>query len=91
MNISSVVIRTRPESLAAVRERLAALPGVELHTEAPDGRLVVTVEDTNVATAAETYLGLHNIDGVLGASLVYQYSDDGLEPQELQERQESQS
>jgi nitrate reductase NapAB chaperone NapD len=54
----------------------------------PDGRLVVTVEDTNVATAADTYLKLHNIDGVLGASLVYQYSDDGLEPElETQEGQ----
>ena len=87
MNISSVVIRTRPEQLAGVRASLAALPGVELHTETPDGRLVVTVEDTNVATAADTYLRLHNIDGVLGASLVYQYSDDGLEPQERQESQ----
>jgi nitrate reductase NapD len=84
MNISSVVIRTRPEHLCGVRQRLADLPGVELHTETPDGHLVVTVEDTNVATAAETYISLHNIDGVLGASLVYQYSDDGLDLQEGQ-------
>ena len=89
MNISSVVIRTRPEQLATVRRQLAALPGVELHTETPDGRLVVTVEDTDVASAADTYVSLHNIDGVLGASLVYQYSDDGLEPE--RENQEGQS
>jgi nitrate reductase NapAB chaperone NapD len=40
--------------------------------------------DMDLATAAETYISLHNIDGVLGASLVYQYSDDALDIQEGQ-------
>ena len=84
MNISSVVIRSRPEQLEAVRRRVAALPGVEVHAATLEGRLVVTLEDTSVATAAETFITLHNVDGVLGASLVYQYSDDELDTQEKQ-------
>lgn len=84
MNISSVVIRTRPEQLETVRGRVAALPGVEVHAATPEGRLVVTLEDTSVATAADTFIRLHNVDGVLGASLVYQYSDDEIGTQEKQ-------
>jgi nitrate reductase NapD len=84
MNISSVVIRARPDELEAVRGRVAVLPGVEVHLALPEGRLVITLEDSSVATAADTFIALHNVDGVLGASLVYQYSDDELDIREKQ-------
>jgi nitrate reductase NapD len=80
MNISSVVIRCLPEQLAAVRLRLAALAGVEVHGENPEGRLVITLEDSDVCTAADTYVALHDLPGVLSATLVYQYADDGPSP-----------
>lgn len=80
MNISSVVIRCLPEKLAAVRARLAALPGVEAHGENPEGRLVITLEDSDVCTAADSYVALHAVAGVLSATLVYQYADDGPSP-----------
>ncbi|MEW6690749.1 MAG: chaperone NapD, partial [Pseudomonadota bacterium] len=51
-NISGVVLRARPENVAAVRESLAALPGVEVHAASEDGRIVVTLEDAATASAA---------------------------------------
>lgn len=76
MNISSVVISVRPERAAEVRARLAALPGVEVHGQNTEGKIVITLEDTDVCTAADSYVALHDVPGVLCATLVYQYSDD---------------
>jgi nitrate reductase NapAB chaperone NapD len=42
---------------------------------APEGRFVVTVEDTAAGSAADTVVQLHRLDGVLSAAMVYQYSD----------------
>ena len=78
MNISSVILRARPDKLAGVRQSLAAMPGVEIHADGNDGRLVLTLEDSGGESSAENFVKLHCLDGVIGASLVYQYSDDGL-------------
>lgn len=76
MNISSVVIRCLPERQSEVCARLAALPGVEVHATSPEGRVVITLEDTDVCSAADGYVALHEVPGVLCATLVYQYGDD---------------
>lgn len=81
MNISSVILRARRDKLDGVRRGLAAMPGVEIHADGNDGRLVLTLEDAGSESSAEAFVKLHHMDGVLGASLIYQYSDDGL-PQE---------
>ena len=78
MNISSVILRARPEKLAGVRRGIATIAGVEIHADAGDGRIIVTVEDGEHHSAPESIVKLHNIDGVIAASLVYQYCDDGL-------------
>lgn len=76
MNISSVVIRIRPERLAAVEAALRAMPGVEIHAVADDSRLAVTLEDSDMARAADHFVALHAIPGVLTVTLIYQYDDD---------------
>lgn len=81
MNISSVILRARLEKLASVRNGLAAMPGVEIHADGNDGRLVLTLEDGEGCAPPDIFLRLHQLDGVISASLVYQYCDDGL-PQE---------
>ncbi|HSQ02558.1 MAG TPA: chaperone NapD [Burkholderiales bacterium] len=81
MNISSVVLRTKPEKLQAVRAQLTATPGIDICAALDDGCVVLTIEDTVHGSANDAYVHLHDIDGVLNASLVYQYSDDAL-PQE---------
>jgi nitrate reductase NapD len=75
MDIASAVVSAMPGRREAVRAALLALSGVEIHAETPDGRFVVTVEDTARATAADTVVALHRLDGVLSAAMVFQYSD----------------
>lgn len=75
MNISSVVLRSRPETLSSVRDSLAALPGVEVHAATEDGRLVITLQDAATASAADTFVKLHDIAGVMSVAMIYQYSD----------------
>ena len=85
MNISSIVVQARPERLADVRVRLAALPGVEIHAESPQGMLVITLEETSEASttgAADRFVALHQIPGVLSAAMIYQFSDEINEPEE---------
>lgn len=74
-NISGVLVHARLEKLASVREELIKRPGVEVHGQSEDGRLVVTVEDTEARRSADTVTGFQHIDGVLSAALVYQHTD----------------
>lgn len=76
MNISGIVLRTRPEHAGEVRATLAALPGVEVHAATGDGRLVLTLEDAGTASAADTFVRLHDIRGVMSVAMIYQYSDE---------------
>ena len=85
MNISSAVVRARPERLAQVQSRLEGMAGVEIHAATTDGKIVVTVEDDNAGAAADTFVRLHDIEGVVSVSLVYQYSDDGSQLEETQQ------
>lgn len=75
MNISSVVIRAHPDKLAAVQAALLAIPGVEIHAVTEASRLAVTLEDSSTGRAADTYVALHEIPGVLTVTLIYQYDD----------------
>lgn len=75
MDVASLVIRARPADLEAVHDRLGAMPGVEVVAAAPDGRLVVVVEDHPGASFDEALVAIHRIEDVLSATLVYQYSD----------------
>ncbi len=75
MNICGCVVETREQDAQAVAQRLLGLPGLELH--ASEGRkLVVTVEDTREAMAADTLSALGQVAGVLNTSLIYHYGGD---------------
>jgi periplasmic nitrate reductase NapD len=76
MNISGVVLRARPQDTARIRDALAALPGVEVHAATGDGRFVLTLEDAGTGRAADTFVKLHDIAGVMSVAMIYQYSDD---------------
>ncbi len=85
MSISSLVIHTRPDVVDAVRSRLAGFEGVEVHATTEDGRMVVTVDRPGDRAAAETLSKCQEVDGVLSASLVYNY----FEPDDADEEKSS--
>lgn len=76
MNISSVVITTRPDRADQLAVELGTLPGVEVQARVADGRIAATLEDHALASVADTYVRLHTLPGVQSVSLIYQYSDD---------------
>ena len=75
MSISGLVIHARPAKVGQVRAELAARPGVEVHGQSPDGRLVVTVDQADDVAAAETISGFQNLTDVFSVSLVYSHFD----------------
>jgi nitrate reductase NapD len=83
MDISSVVLRANPRKLGAVRDGLAAIPEVEVHTDLDDGRFVLILEGSASTSGSDAFARIQNMEGVLSASLVYQYCDD----MQSQERQ----
>lgn len=76
MNIAGVVIHARPEQMNHVQDAMLAMQGVEIHGTGDDGRFVVTVEEDGYKETSDTVLSLHQIKGVLSATLVYQHSED---------------
>ena len=76
MNISSIVIHSRPQESSRLLGELAQLPGVEVYAALADGRIVITVEDTHENRPAETLMNVQNMWGVLNAALIYNYCDD---------------
>lgn len=73
MNICGVLVHAHPEHGDEVRTAIAGIDGAELHQTVPDGRMVVTIEDTGDTSAGDAVLALHRIPGVLSAALVYHH------------------
>lgn len=74
MSILGVIVRTAPAATAAVRERLAARPGVHIAADPADGRLILVIEDAGAAGAGATLGEITTWKDVLNTSLVYEYS-----------------
>lgn len=75
-HVCGLIVRARPEKLEPALRGLAELPGVEVHQTAPDGRIIVTIEDTTEESAGKTMHRLYDVEGVVSASLVYHHHDD---------------
>ena len=76
MSILGVIVRSHPDTVAAIDQRLRGLPGVDVADRAgvPDGRLVIVIEDSDTTTAAATLGAIALWPEVLNTSLVYEYS-----------------
>jgi len=77
MNICGVLVHCAPGQADTVSGHLETLPGVEVHQQAPAGRLIITVEDTETAAAADTLLAIHRMNGVISATLTFHSFEDG--------------
>ena len=76
MNISSIVVQAPPERSEALQAQLVALDGVEIHAVNPEGSIVITVEDTPDNKPSEVLMQVQTIEGILSASLIYNYCDE---------------
>ena len=82
-NICSALVHVKQEMLDSVRQALESQQGVEVHAESDNGRLIVTIEDEYRKNIGERIMKFYEIEGVYSASMIYQFSDDDFNEQEL--------
>ena len=78
MIISGVVVASRPEHLAEISREVNGLPWAEVHFTDPKGRLVVTLEASDIDESMEQMKKLQAIPRVLSAALAEFCSDGAL-------------
>lgn len=83
VNISSAIVHIVPERLDTACAVLAAMPGVEIHARSPEGKVVVTIEDDDTESATGCYVALHGVPGVASVAMVYQYSGEESDTEEV--------
>ncbi len=71
MNISSVIVIPRPDTVQVVVDGLKTLPGVEVAAVSPEGKIIVTIETEGDRETIQTYEVISQLDGVMSASMVY--------------------
>jgi periplasmic nitrate reductase NapD len=76
MNICGIMVHVYPETFAAVRQRLLAIPGVEVHGVSEEGRAVVTLEEDNEDQLAKSMFAIQNTEGVISASMIYHHREE---------------
>lgn len=84
MNISSAIVYIAPARLDEACAALLQLPGVEIHARSPEGKVIVTLEDGDTNSAADSYVALHGVPGVASVAMVYQYSGDESDTEEVE-------
>ncbi len=85
IGVCGVLVHTQPADLAPVRAALEEMPGVEVHAATDEGRMVVTIENLGETRVGDTVMSLHNIKGVISASVIYEHSEKDDEPEQESE------
>lgn len=74
--IASILVHARPERLDAVASAIAALPGTEIYSRSPQGKLVVVIETDDVGCIGAALNAISAMPHVLTAALVFHATDD---------------
>ena len=85
MNVCSVIVHAKPENCGVVRTQLEAFPGVEVHGGEQEGKLIVTVEDADNDTVADTMMAFNKVEGVVSSTLIYHYGGEDLDEEVIRE------
>lgn len=94
MNLSGILVISRPDRLEATVRNLKALPGVEVHlTDPSTGRIVLVQEAEDVCAEVDGLKAIQSLPNIVLAEMVYHYFEDDTRPldeipQELNQAQE---
>lgn len=72
LNICGCLVHVMPEMAQAVIADIGTKSGCEVHAH-ENGRVVVTVEDTEDMPASDRIMEMHQIPGVLTVTLTYHH------------------
>ena len=78
MNVSSIVVKTTPEHVNEVIERINSYDLCEVHFNDEDGRVVVTIEGDSIREQMESMRLIQNTPEVLSANLKFSYCAEEL-------------
>jgi nitrate reductase NapD len=76
MNISSIVIKTLPENLAAVKVCLAESGLCDVHFSDELGRIIVTVEGDGNEDETMKLKAIQKLPQIVSADFSYTYADE---------------
>jgi len=79
MNISSIVVQTVPKFLDQVVEDLKNCKACDYHMHDEKGRIIITIEGSNVNEELEKLRVIENIPHVVSADMQMAYSEDELD------------
>jgi len=79
MNISSIVVQTRPEFLEQVIEDLKKSGVCDYHFHDEKGRIIVTIEGEDVSEELKKLRVIEQIKHIIAADMQMSYSEDELE------------
>ena len=76
VEIASLLVQTKPERLADAARAIQALPGTEIYSRDPRGKLVVVVEASDVDAVGAALNTISMMPEVLTAALVFHGTDE---------------
>jgi periplasmic nitrate reductase NapD len=76
IEIASILVQSRPERLDAAARAIEALPGTQIYSRDPKGKLVVVVEALDVGSVGATLNTISMMPEVLTAALVFHGTDE---------------
>jgi len=77
VEIASILIQARPERLDAVACAVEALPGAQIYSRDPKGKLVVVIEARDIGSIGAALNRISMMPNVLTAALVFHGTDEG--------------
>ena len=77
MEIASILVQARPERLDAAAAAIEALPGAQIYSRDPKGKLVVVIEASDTGSIGTSLNTISSMPDVLTAALVFQGTDEG--------------
>ena len=75
--VASILVQARPERLDRAVRAIEALPGAQIFSRDPKGKLVVVIEAEDVGRIGEALNAISLMPDVLTAALVFHRTDDG--------------
>ena len=79
MNISSVIIQTKPEFIQEVVTVVTNSRLCEYHFHDEKGRIIVTIEGEGIENEIQKLRQVQQLEHVISADMVFSYSEDELE------------
>lgn len=78
-NVSSLVVMCKGEDIQRLWEEIEKIPQTQCHYKDESGKIIVTIESSNVDEEIRTLKKIERLKGVISAQMIYTYHNSELE------------